>query len=224
MAGSRLVSSKPIDPDVEVKLACHAGCSKCCNQRVAAMPFEVVSIYSICSSDEIIKIERAACEIKKLRLASQNNTICPLLTDAGECSVYGFRPFACRSYFSMSSAKCEKGIRTGIIPGLEMPPIAIMAGLAKVFGERGLDIAGVELVLALDHLRKTYEGRDPYEPLQDWLAGKRIFSDTCRNFLRTIEDDQKKKDVFQIRVPKKQGRNDLCSCGSGIKHKRCCGV
>jgi len=38
------------------------------------------------------------------------------------------------------------------------------------------------------------------------------------------EVDQFRREVDQFRrdIPK-QGRNEICACGSGLKHKKCCG-
>ena len=40
---------------------------------------------------------------------------------------------------------------------------------------------------------------------------------------KMLASDGKKKAKAEPRRVKKQGRNELCSCGSGKKYKQCCG-
>ena len=127
----------------------------------------------------------------------------------------------------------------------EMSP-ETMRDLEKAVMLRIIDNKWMDHIDAMDQLRsgislRAYAQRDPlieykfeaYEAFQAMISS--IKEDVVKYILRVkvVEKPQERKMVENqgegapsatpVRVGKKVGRNDLCSCGSGKKHKKCCG-
>ena len=98
------------------KIACVAGCTFCCHQRVAVFAHEAVALLEHLRTrlprSEAVAIER--------RIVANARTIdgwtperhraanlrCALLVE-GRCAAYDVRPSACARYHSLSRARCE---------------------------------------------------------------------------------------------------------------------
>lgn len=65
---------------------CQKGCSHCCKMDVIITPLEA----------EYISI-KTGIELSNSRFTKNNKTECPFLKDS-ICSIYEYRPFACRTY------------------------------------------------------------------------------------------------------------------------------
>lgn len=127
----------------------------------------------------------------------------------------------------------------------EMSP-ETMRDLEKAVMLRIIDNKWMDHIDAMDQLRsgislRAYAQRDPlieykfeaYEAFQAMISS--IKEDVVKYILRVkvVEKPRERKMVENqgegapsatpVRVGKKVGRNDLCSCGSGKKHKKCCG-
>ncbi len=96
------------------RLACGAGCSACCSQRVELLESEV--------PDVVRAINRLGGAVRKkvlkrlrrqarLEVATpdpeQYREPCSLLDEAGRCLIYAARPTACRKAISSNAAHCQ---------------------------------------------------------------------------------------------------------------------
>jgi Fe-S-cluster containining protein len=97
-------------------IACAAGCTFCCHQRVSMFPFEALALYRYLRT-QLSPAEAAAIEQQILENARRIDTLsadehrraniaCAFLR-AGRCSAYAVRPQACAAYHSMSRLHCE---------------------------------------------------------------------------------------------------------------------
>jgi Fe-S-cluster containining protein len=96
-------------------IACHKGCHWCCHQAVFANSYELhylaEKIKSVLSIEEIGQYKLLAQEKFQVTQHLNNAEIlkykspCPLLK-AGICSVYAYRPVACRIYLSTQLETC----------------------------------------------------------------------------------------------------------------------
>jgi len=98
-------------------IACAAGCTFCCHQRVGIFPFEAVALHEHLRTQKS-PAEAAAIEQRILANARRidalapdehrrANLACAFLQD-GRCSAYAVRPQACAAYHSTSRQHCER--------------------------------------------------------------------------------------------------------------------
>jgi Fe-S-cluster containining protein len=97
-------------------IACVAGCTFCCHQRVNVFPHEAVAIVrrlrKAFGPDEQAAIEQRildnARRVDALTPGQHRsaNLRCALLVE-GQCSVYDVRPSACAAYHSLSRDRCR---------------------------------------------------------------------------------------------------------------------
>ena len=97
-------------------IACAAGCTFCCHQRVSVFPHEALALYRYLrtqlSTAEAAAIEQRiranAARIDSLTADGHRraNIACAFLRD-GRCSAYAVRPQACAAYHSTSRPHCE---------------------------------------------------------------------------------------------------------------------
>lgn len=97
-------------------IACAAGCTFCCHQRVGVFPHEAAALYRYLrthlSPAEATAIEQRilgnAARIDALTADEHRraNIACAFLQD-GRCSAYAVRPQACAAYHSTSRPHCE---------------------------------------------------------------------------------------------------------------------
>lgn len=77
--------------------SCKKGCSHCCNYDVLITEFEA----------RYINLKSGAKFTRNKTFTRHNDTPCPFLKK-GECSIYKYRPFICRTYHSLDKAeKCK---------------------------------------------------------------------------------------------------------------------
>ncbi|HEY0468185.1 MAG TPA: YkgJ family cysteine cluster protein [Polyangiaceae bacterium] len=158
------------------KVECGAGCDHCCHAPVGVTAPEALQIYTFLrrtrSNPELDALQQKlrACSdaIRGLSLNERYspNYPCPLL-EAGHCSVYPARPFACRGMNSLDRSDCEgrlhdpvrreESLTTGQGGRALINPIlasqAISGGLQlALFEHFQLDMRQLDLVWALDLL------------------------------------------------------------------------
>jgi Fe-S-cluster containining protein len=106
--------------DARYSVACHAGCWFCCTTPVAVTVFEAAMVRSAVLT--LPEAEQQAIWVRlQQHIAAQDQAFaaanaerisfrhrCPLLTDAGTCSVYQGRPLACRSVLSLDAERCRR--------------------------------------------------------------------------------------------------------------------
>lgn len=106
--------------DSRYAVACHAGCWFCCTTPVAVTVFEAAMVRSAVRSLPDQE-QQAIWERLQAHIAGQNQALadasgqrisfhrrCPLLDDAGQCSVYAGRPLACRALLSLDADRCRR--------------------------------------------------------------------------------------------------------------------
>jgi Fe-S-cluster containining protein len=98
------------------KIACVAGCTFCCHQRVGVFAHEAVALLEHLRT----RLPQSAAETIERRILANAQTIdgwtpeqhraanlrCALLVE-GRCAAYEVRPSACARYHSLSRARCE---------------------------------------------------------------------------------------------------------------------
>ena len=166
------------------QIACKAGCSTCCRQRIGTRPAEVVAIVKrlteTCSPEKLDDLRqrvRELAEVAKRTSSSQwwqMQIPCPLL-DNHECSVYDVRPLTCFGWTSLDAAVCEQTKQNPNIPQPGFEIQGVIAGAAIAGTEIGLEISkltseSVELVAALDLALNRPE------TISAWLRSENAFA------------------------------------------------
>jgi len=164
----------------EGTVACRAGCSHCCHQRVGVTPPEAFAIFHhLLETRDRAQLARLfETVITKRRhthgLSAQERLSpllpCPFL-QANSCSIYEVRPLSCRGVNSLDERVCAAKLHDplvrdayfrGELPGHSFQePIqavhAISAGLQLALSEQlGLDMRPLELIAALSLLLEEY--------------------------------------------------------------------
>jgi Fe-S-cluster containining protein len=93
-------------------VACQAGCSLCCHNWISVTIPEVLLIaealqarFDAALPERIAEAAGAGMNLDRDQRL-ERRLACPLLVDH-LCSIYGVRPLACRSFFSLSLAACQ---------------------------------------------------------------------------------------------------------------------
>ncbi len=114
-------------------LACKEGCAYCCSQLVPITPAEAMGI-RLTFNKFLPKVERERL-LPQLNEHAGNNEWkdgqCPFLVD-NSCSIYTFRPIACRRYavFNKACSSMEDIINVADDEGLNPDRAALYAALA----------------------------------------------------------------------------------------------
>lgn len=74
---------------------CSKGCPHCCRMDVQITTFEA----------EYIVMATGIPHVPNARFTTGHKGACPFLSNAGECSIYAFRPLFCRTYHALSDPK-----------------------------------------------------------------------------------------------------------------------
>lgn len=81
-------------------VVCRKGCAHCCQLPVGMTFFEAEYIASRSGR----KLNRKAKQITDIKPNKHNTTLCPFLdTDTATCSIYEYRPLACRMFATIDS-------------------------------------------------------------------------------------------------------------------------
>jgi Fe-S-cluster containining protein len=165
--------------------ACHEGCHFCCYLKVSVTPPEVFWIAEqlarTASSAERARIAALALELSAdPRIFSEYEKPaarlpCPLLSDAGACSVYEARPLACRAWNALDAEACRRALDDDSEPPTVHEPLARLyaatsLGLLGALGDAGLDAPLLELTSALAIALSNPQA------LELWLAGEPVFA------------------------------------------------
>lgn len=87
---------------------CQKGCSHCCkiDVNITSLEAEYISINTGIKSDEGSSV------------TSDHRDTCPFLGEQGECKIYKYRPFNCRTFHTIDDPKyCEDGEELHMIYG-----------------------------------------------------------------------------------------------------------
>lgn len=94
-----------------IAIPCGKGCALCCSMTAFCSLPEGVRIARKLTPDHVGRLEAEACSLSSqvregvdlkelLKRRRSSNSLCQLLTDKGECSIYPGRPLACRALVS----------------------------------------------------------------------------------------------------------------------------
>lgn len=161
-------------------IACAAGCTFCCHQRVGVLPHEAIAIVRYLRTN-VAQEDAAAIERQVHRNASRidamtaeehrrANIPCAFLRD-GRCSVYAVRPLACASYHSMSRNRCEEAYNRPedmgtprnarpVLLDLKRYSEALLASVQAALEAAGIETATGELHQLLRALLEDPEAAD----------------------------------------------------------------
>jgi hypothetical protein len=183
----------------EGAVACRSGCDHCCHQIVRVSAPEALAIFehlqTTRSSEELERLkEHVRMLHERSRGLSPAERLSPehpcVFLDAGRCSIYDVRPFACRGVNSLDAADCERrlrdpearadflakghGGRCYVAPLLAFR--AVSSGLQLALSELyRLDPRGLDLTSAM-HL--LFQGDAPLA--RAWLDGEQPFGEALR--------------------------------------------
>jgi Fe-S-cluster containining protein len=97
-------------------IACAAGCTFCCHQRVGVFPFEALALHEHLRTQQAPAVaaaveQRILANARRIDALTADehrraNLACAFLLD-GRCSAYAVRPQACAAYHSTSRPHCE---------------------------------------------------------------------------------------------------------------------
>lgn len=160
--------------DPGFSLDCAKGCWTCCHVHLTVMPHEAIHIARRLLDtlpEERLQSLRSHCREVAVRAerTSLREVIfdyripCPLL-DEGVCSIYDFRPLACRSWVSQDVRKCIESFESG--NRVEVPQNAMLmsqkeicyAANAACLIPRGMSNNITALFVALDALLEDWRG------------------------------------------------------------------
>jgi Fe-S-cluster containining protein len=98
------------------QMQCGAGCSRCCQIRLAVTQIEAETIDEAMGAAEPALRERIAA-----REDLAGKTWCPALGEDGRCEIYEFRPLACRSYGApIRALRAQKPIRLVVVDACKL--------------------------------------------------------------------------------------------------------
>ena len=175
-----LISQNP----APIPLACCAGCSWCCYTAVDVTAPEVFNLVAYIGTaytpdeqaallEHVVNLDaRSRGKPANERLAGR--IPCPLLAN-GRCSVYEYRPLACRGWTSNNARLCEASHRNPwtVIESDNWvfdAGFGVLDGLRRGLADVGLQSERLDLTAAL---RVALETPDA---LARWLAGEPIFA------------------------------------------------
>ena len=175
-------------PEAPAGVACRAGCSACCHAPVGVTVPEVIRVGRILldetTDDERQAILERARQAESARLGrvgrdrERTRHPCPLLNEAGSCSIYQDRPLNCRGWASLDASACDLYFddpsRTSTIPVDAVRRTigtAIADGLRGGLAILGMEHAHVELALALRIFLEDPGAADR------WLRGEPAFAE-----------------------------------------------
>jgi Fe-S-cluster containining protein len=175
----------------DVPLACKKGCSHCCHVWVSVTAPEAIYISKRLRQRHepvLDRVKAAHLKTKDFHFGARNRppVPCPLLSD-DLCSIYEFRPKACRFAASHDAAICERAYR---LSGEDIPtPMTHLrtratyaVALACALRRATLPYAAYEFTAALTRALE----RDDAEAA--WLRGEDVFAGVLREPV----------DVFQL--------------------------
>jgi len=138
---------------------CGKGCRNCCSLAVHAGFVEALAVARRLSGEQASEVASYAVRLRDLlqgvqelpeylRLHRKEIGFCPLLNDAGECSVYAARPLSCRSLISTRESKwCGTDFaritpaeKEAFIAGLDRKVVAFPIHYVAVLQESGREL------------------------------------------------------------------------------------
>lgn len=152
------------------RIYCGKGCRNCCSLAVHTGFVEALAAARHLDESQGRAVEAYSVKLRDLlhgvnelpeylRLHRQEMNSCPLLSDAGECSVYPVRPLSCRSLISTQESKwCGADFsritsveRDAFVAGLDRKVVAFPSHYVAVLQESGkeLEDAGARMMRSL---------------------------------------------------------------------------
>lgn len=106
----------PVFANKDLPIACSVGCAYCCRLEVSLSSAEALlalrAVQALPEADQArirARIEALFPQLRGLDADGRRRLgqPCPLLTDAGQCSIYAARPLSCRSHVSFDLEPCR---------------------------------------------------------------------------------------------------------------------
>jgi Fe-S-cluster containining protein len=159
-------------------VACAAGCHFCCHQNIMVSAPAAVTIAESLRAQPVEMPDLAAYAAARdgLDLAERYAKAlpCPMLDDQ-RCGIYDDRPETCRSYFSLSRARCERYVTVAKDDGLvilrdphTLNPFLI-AGADWALAQAGFQMVWMELTPLLAQATRPGVG-------ERWIAQEAVFT------------------------------------------------
>ncbi len=157
------------------RIACHSGCTWCCNLPVTARAYEIVLIaeYILKYLDAVTvhALKKKIDSYIKHKDQSPNNIIydfawCPLLEN-NHCIIYFVRPINCQAHNSIDEITCQK-IREGEKEIIQFDPIigeifeTAFHSIQSSFRHMNLDTSPVKLIQGLKRAIEIPEQGEKY--------------------------------------------------------------
>ncbi len=99
------------------KTDCEKGCSHCCSLPVTCPPQVIADIATYLkntlSRRELTQLQQLLQKYVLKQESSQHRLKCPFLNQHDLCSIYEYRPLACRSFTSPDQQLCLASVRDG---------------------------------------------------------------------------------------------------------------
>jgi Fe-S-cluster containining protein len=180
-------------------IACSAGCSSCCHQRVPISGSEAffIALYLNVVKPRHGDLDRVAKQVSHLAPMQRwaREIACPFLVDR-HCSIYSVRPGACRTHFSLSLNACKaawktrKSRQTVTIPFLGDPKLVgqmMISGSDYAMREAGWQFA-------VGDLEPMVQQAIQPDALEAWLQGAPVFTETPQS----VELNGRLDELYQI--------------------------
>jgi Fe-S-cluster containining protein len=176
-------------------VACKAGCDHCCHVVVAVTAPEALTILDYLKrtlgAPALTQLTARVAEFhERTRALSSDQRFSPeypcVFLEAGRCSIYEVRPFACRGMNSLDAGECETRLRDPAVRAdfvenggghLFVEPIrafrAVSAGIQLALAELfGLDMRPLELSAVMNLLLSGGSSL-----AEAWISGQQPFED-----------------------------------------------
>ena len=169
----------------DIPIGCRKGCSHCCHIWVSATAPEILYIAKIVrrrGESALARVNAAHIETKDydFDVRDQHPFPCPMLND-NICSIYEFRPAACRMAASGDASICARSYRNLTDEDIPTPVLYLVGrsvyalALASALRHSQLPFTAYELNAGLARALERADAE------QAWLSGNDIFSDVTRD-------------------------------------------
>ncbi|MBM3600743.1 MAG: YkgJ family cysteine cluster protein [Alphaproteobacteria bacterium] len=180
----KCMESSPENRKAFETVACKAGCHFCCHVNVAATIPEAIFVAGAIRQKDM-KDAEAAVKATAPCIANLDNARrqakripCPMLQN-GLCSIYPFRPMACRSHVSMNADECRDDLESMASTGSGRPITtlgvprtiarALHHGVAQGCADEKIQGCTIELTAAVNLLLSDAAA------VERWLEGEKVF-------------------------------------------------
>jgi len=157
----------------ETKVACAKGCAFCCSLQIDVRAHETLLIARhLQRSWEADKLETLTDRLRNQKPGQP----CSLLDWESLCSIYQYRPAACRRYLSVSVEACEELSRKGETFRELEPAMVAEGGRHAAMGMHNAYLREGYDGFSYDLARSLVEALDDHSSFDRWEAHEKVFS------------------------------------------------